>query len=75
MLVWSIRYLVASLFRSQRAGNIVAALFFWLQYLDRFASPRFAMDGPSAVFFLGRRTDHPLRPRDIVATYRGAQRE
>jgi ubiquinone/menaquinone biosynthesis C-methylase UbiE len=75
VMVWSIRYLVASLLRSHRAGNMVATLFFWLEYLDRFASPRFALDGPSGVFFLGRRIDRPLRPRDIVATYRGAQRE
>jgi SAM-dependent methyltransferase len=75
VLMWSIQYLVSSLVRSQRAGNMVAALFFWLQYLDRLASPRFALDGPSGVFFLGRRTDRSLRPRDIVSTYRGAQRE
>jgi hypothetical protein len=75
VLVWSIRYLVAALFRSYRIGKAVASVFFWLEYLDRLASPRFAMDGPSAVFFLGRRADRPLRPRDIVATYRGAQRE
>ena len=74
VLIWSIRYLVASLFRSQRVGNAVAALFFWLEYLDHLVSPSFAMDGPSGVFFLGRRSEHPLRPRDIVATYRGAQR-
>jgi SAM-dependent methyltransferase len=74
VLIWSIRYLVASLFRSQRVGNVVAVLFFWLEYLNYLVSPSFAMDGPSAVFFLGRRSEHPLRPRDIVATYRGAQR-
>ena len=73
VLIWSIRYLVASLFRSYRIGNIVAGLFFWLHHLDHFTAERFVMDGPSAVFFLGRRSDRRLEPREIAASYRGAQ--
>jgi SAM-dependent methyltransferase len=72
VLVWSIRYLVASLFRSYRIGNVVAGLFFWLEYFDRLADKRFVMDGPSGMFFLGRSVDRCLKPRDIVSMYRGA---
>jgi SAM-dependent methyltransferase len=72
VLVWSIRYFVAALFRSYRIGNAVAGLLFWLEYLDRLLDRRFAMDGPSGVFFLGRSVERSLEPRDIVSTYRGA---
>lgn len=41
--------------------------------VDRFAAPRAAVDGASAVYFYGRRADEPLAPRDMIAHYRGAQ--
>jgi SAM-dependent methyltransferase/uncharacterized protein YbaR (Trm112 family) len=73
VLVWSIRFLVASLCRSYRVGALVAGLFFWLQFLDKIADDRFAVDGASGVFFLGRRVDRPLAPHDVLASYHGAQ--
>ncbi len=44
------------------------------QLVDRFAAPRAAVDGASAVYFYGRRSDEPLAPREMIAHYRGAQR-
>jgi SAM-dependent methyltransferase len=44
------------------------------QLVDRFAAPRAAVDGASAVYFYGRRSDEPLAPRAMIAHYRGAQR-
>jgi SAM-dependent methyltransferase len=41
--------------------------------IDRFAGGRPAVDGASAVYFYGRRSDEPIRPRDMIAHYRGAQ--
>ncbi|MEA2663201.1 MAG: hypothetical protein QOI11_145 [Candidatus Eremiobacteraeota bacterium] len=44
------------------------------QLVDRIAAPRAAVDGASAVYFYGRRSDEPLAPREMIAHYRGAQR-
>ncbi len=41
--------------------------------VDRFAAPRAAVDGASAVYFYGRRSEVPLAPRAMIAHYRGAQ--
>lgn len=73
VLMWSIRYWVAALFRSYRIGNIVAGLFFWLQHFDRLADPRFVNDAASGIFFFGRRTEKQCQPADAIAAYRGAQ--
>ena len=67
-------HLVRGLLRSQLAGRLARAMFFWLRYLDRLVPPAYAMDAGSAYFFLGRRSDRRLEPREIVAYYRGAQR-
>jgi ubiquinone/menaquinone biosynthesis C-methylase UbiE len=73
-LLWSVDHLVRGLLRSELAGKLARALFFWLRHLDRLVSPRFAMDNASAYFFLGRRADRELEPHEIVDYYRGAQR-
>ena len=73
VMLWSIRYLVAGLFGTWKAGTAAAVAFFWLRFLDRLARPRFAADGPGGVFFLGRRSERELAPRDIISFYKGAQ--
>ena len=60
--------------RSELAGKLASGVFFWLRYLDRLVSSAFAMDNASAYYFLGRRAERELRPREIVEYYRGAQR-
>lgn len=71
-LAWATSQAVRSLTRSRALGKLTHLGLFWLNYLDRFADPAFAVDGASAVYFLGRRADRALATRDLVAHYRGA---
>ncbi len=73
VLLWSIRYFVASLFGSYKAGTAASLAFFWVRYLDRFSKSSFAIDGASGVWFLGKREVDEIKPRDVVAYYSGAQ--
>jgi SAM-dependent methyltransferase len=73
-LLWSIDHLARGLTRSQLAGRLARAAFFWLRRLDGLIPEPFALDAASACFFLGRRAERELRPREIVEYYRGAQR-
>lgn len=73
-LLWSINHAARSLFRSAKAGFAAELLFFWLKYFDRLVPDRFARDGASGLFFLGRKAATSLSPKEIVDYYRGAQR-
>jgi hypothetical protein len=72
-LLASLDHLVRGLARSQLAGRLARALFFWLRYLDGLVPTPYAMDDASAYYFLGRRSERRLGPAEIVAYYRGAQ--
>ncbi len=72
VLVWSVRYAAAGLFRSWKAGTIAALIASPLRLLDRVIPARYAIDGASGVFFLGRRSTTALSPRDAVRRYQGA---
>jgi SAM-dependent methyltransferase len=72
-MLTSLDHLVRGLLRSELAGKLARALFFWLRYLDRLIPASFAMDNASAYFFLGRRSEREMSPQEIVAYYRGAQ--
>lgn len=71
-LLWSIEHVVRGMFRSVTAGVIAKTMFFWLGYLDRLIPPSYASDGASAVYFLGRRSEATISPRDMAGYYRGA---
>ena len=73
-LLWSIDHAVRGVVRSELAGKLARMPFFWLRYLDRLVPRAFAMDNASAYYFLGRRSDRELQPREMVGYYRGAQR-
>ncbi|HZA88861.1 MAG TPA: class I SAM-dependent methyltransferase [Solirubrobacterales bacterium] len=73
-MVTSVDHLVRGLLRSELAGKLARAAFFWLRYLDRFIPPAFAMDNASAYYFLGRRSERELSAREIIDYYRGAHR-
>ena len=73
-LLWSIDHLVRGLTRSELAGKLARALFFWMRGLDRAVPTAFALDSASAVYFLGRRSDGELGPHEIAGYYAGAQR-
>jgi hypothetical protein len=72
-LLWSVDHLVRGLLRSQLAGKLARALFSWLRLLDRLIPTAYALDGASACYFLGRRANRELTPREIIGYYRGAQ--
>lgn len=72
-LLWSIDYFARALFHSRAVGKIAKVAFFWLQYVDRLIGERDSLDTASGTYFLGRKSQESLQPRDIVRFYRGAQ--
>lgn len=72
--LWSTDHLVRGLFRSVKAGVVAKLLLFWVQHLDRLVGRGFAVDGASAVFFLGSKSESELRPRDMITHYKGAHK-
>jgi SAM-dependent methyltransferase len=73
-LLTSVDHIVRGLLRSELAGKLARAAFFWLRHLDRLIPAAYAMDDASAYFFLGRRSERDLSPHAIIGYYRGAQR-
>jgi SAM-dependent methyltransferase len=73
-LLWSVDHGARGVFRSELAGKLMRAPFFWLRYLDRLIPTAFSMDNASAYYFLGRRSERELTPREMVDYYRGTQR-
>jgi SAM-dependent methyltransferase len=71
-MLWSIKYFFASLFGTYKIGTLIALAFFWLRFFDRFARRAYAIDGASGIYFLGRRSDQSLSPKEILPFYTGA---
>jgi SAM-dependent methyltransferase len=71
-LLWSIEHVARGVFRSVAAGVIAKMMFFWLRYLDRLIPRGYASDAASAVYFLGRKSNSAISPKDMVAYYKGA---
>jgi SAM-dependent methyltransferase len=71
-LLWSIDHFVRGVFRSVRAGIIARMLLSWLALFDRVIPREYASDAASAVYFLGRKADTLITPRDMVSYYKGA---
>jgi SAM-dependent methyltransferase len=74
VLIWSIRAAVTGLVRSGKIGELLTLPFFWLRWLDLFVGRDHASDSAGGVYFLGRRSDATIEPRDIVSAYRGVRR-
>jgi SAM-dependent methyltransferase len=77
-LAWSLTYFLASLGSSRRQRQVLYSIgrcsFFWLRYLDRWTSQNpGSWDAAGSFYFLGTRAAEPVRDREIVAGYRGAQ--
>lgn len=77
-LMWAYENFLLGFVHGPLARNLVKAFArctsFPLKYVDRWLRPRpAALDGACAVFFLGRRADHPIGDRELIAQYRGAQ--
>tara|TARA_R110002096_G_scaffold6305_4_gene29266 strand:- start:28043 stop:28954 length:912 start_codon:yes stop_codon:yes gene_type:complete len=70
-LLRAIDYFFRSLLRSSGAGKIAKLLFFWVKYFDLIIPDAYAVDAASAVFFLGRRSESAVTPREAISYYRG----
>ena len=68
-LIWSIRYFVRAVTGNDRVSWIVSMAVFWLRYFDRLAKTRLNADAACGVFFFGRKADHELSPRSMIAFY------
>lgn len=74
VFLWSIRYLVRGLFRTKLAGIIAQISTLWVRLFDKLIPETFAIDSTSGVFFIGRKANTSLKPKDMIAYYRGAGR-
>ena len=68
-LNWSIRYFVRALTGSDRAAWLVALATFWLRYFDGLTKKRPNADAACGVFFLGRKVQHEISAKSMVAFY------
>jgi hypothetical protein len=73
-LLWTIDYFSRSLFRSKAVGKIFKLLFFWIQYLDKIMSEKYSIDTASSVFFMGKKSNQKITPKEIVKHYKGFQK-
>lgn len=71
---WSLRSLAHALGAPPTVAGLLAAPFFWLRFLDRFARGRRGLDAAAGVYFLGRRSETILKPKDMIDYYRTAGR-
>jgi SAM-dependent methyltransferase len=74
VFLWSIRYLVRGLFRTKLAGIMAEIGTLWVRLFDKLIPEAFAIDSTSGVYFIGRKADTALKPKDMIAYYRGAGR-
>jgi SAM-dependent methyltransferase len=72
-LLWSIDNFFRGLFRSKQLGKVIKLSFFWLQYFDKLIPDSYNVDAASSVFFMGRKVNSQISPKDILTHYKGAQ--
>jgi SAM-dependent methyltransferase len=65
-LVWSLRYFIRALTRSNRASTLLSLAVFWLRLTDRFLDDEMNADAASGIFLFGRRSDTSITPKDVV---------
>jgi len=68
--IWSIRYLARSLGAGATLATVIAAPFFWLRFLDRIGKPGPKADAASGFYFLGRKSQNSMTPKDMPAYYK-----
>ncbi|WBH16644.1 class I SAM-dependent methyltransferase [Sphingomonas radiodurans] len=69
MAVLSIRYLMQSLLRSTKLGQIAAFPFVWLRLLDSVCDDRRALDASVGMFIFGRKRSQPIGIDELLAYY------
>jgi len=70
-LLGSVEHVTRGITRSVAAGVTVKLALFWLRYFDRWIPRSHASDAASAVYFLGRRSDSAIGPKEMIAYYKG----
>jgi SAM-dependent methyltransferase len=68
-LALGLRYALVAVCHNAVLGTALAAPFFWLRLLDRFADKRGNLDAAAGMFLLGRKSDRTMSYREIVAYY------
>jgi SAM-dependent methyltransferase len=68
-LVWSIRYFSRALGVGEKLSRLISLPFFWIRFLDAFASGRAVADAASGFFFLGRKSDEVMDPHAMPKYY------
>jgi SAM-dependent methyltransferase len=69
MAVLAIRYLMQSLLRSSKLGQIAAFPFVWLRLLDKLCDDRRALDASVGMFLFGRKREQPIAIDELIAYY------
>lgn len=67
--LWSLRVLARGLGLGPKGALITTSLFAWLNRLDSAVARRWREDGANGVWFVGRRREGSMSPRDMVAYY------
>jgi SAM-dependent methyltransferase len=68
-LLWAIRHFVRSLGGGRRVSVLASLPFFWLRFLGNSTRRQAVADAASGFYFLGRKSEHELSPRDMVNYY------
>jgi SAM-dependent methyltransferase len=76
-LAWAYKFFLRSLTKSEQVAwclqSVASLTAFWLPYLDAHLIDKpFTLDGASAFYFIGRRSNHVLSDRELVRTYPAA---
>jgi SAM-dependent methyltransferase len=79
-LAWSWRYFLSSFTRSRRLGALLRGIGrvtgFFLEMTDHWLKDRpGALDAASCTFFLGTKADATVCDKEVLACYRGAERQ
>lgn len=72
-LLWSIDYISRGLFRSNIIGKIFKILFFWVRFLDYLIPAKNNIDGACGLYYIGKKSNIKLKPKEILKFYTGAQ--
>jgi Methyltransferase domain len=72
-LLWAIDNFSRGLFRSRIAGKVIKLMFIWLNYLDNWIPEKYNIDAANGCFFLGKKSQTSITPKDAIAHYNGAQ--
>ncbi len=68
-LLWSLRYFFRSFGWGNKISTLLTMPFFWIRFFDRVTSRTANSDAANGVFFLGRKSQVAMAPKEIVQYY------